>query len=135
MGDPRLAASDRVGAILASEESLASRRKLGAAVIRRDLLPLRLSVANPLPHPTEPPVVSVVDLDWLGEGERLVLFLVQQAPDVHVAAMTEKLAQLLASDKAFVAQRRSSSPLGLNVEVLLKHVLALRLAEGMVRSV
>src|SRR5208337_1361662 len=120
-----LPGGDRAGALLAYEESLAI-----ASVVRRDLLRVGLSVANPLPHRTQAPIVSVVDLDRLGEGERLILFVVKQAPDVHLAAITDKLAQLLAGDEAFVAQRQSSAlPRGLDVRMLLKHMVALRLAE------
>jgi hypothetical protein len=137
-GDVRLAAGDRAGALLAYEERLAIRRKLAAAVIPRDLLRLGLSVANPLPHRTEPPIISVVDLDWLGKGERLVLFLVQQAPNVHIGAVAEQVPELIALDQTFTAKlaevRSSATPRGLGVGVLLKHVVALRLAEGMVRS-
>jgi hypothetical protein len=141
LGDVRLAAGDRAGALLAYEGSLAIRRELAAPLTRRDFLRLGLLVANPLPHRSEPPIVSVVDLDRLWEGERLVFLLVQQAPNVHLAAVAYEVPYRLASDETFIAEiaeiamlRPSTTTTGLRGVTLLNHVVALRLAEGMVRS-
>jgi hypothetical protein len=135
LGEVRLAAGDRAGALLAYEGSLAIRRELAAPLIRRELLRLGLLVVNPAPYGTHSPIVSVVDFDRLGDGERLVLFLVQHAPDVHLRAVAEHLPQLPTCDQAFIAQRQSSAlPRGLGVRLSPRHVVALRLAEAMVRS-
>jgi hypothetical protein len=131
VGNERLGAGDRTGAFSVYEERLAISSKPAAAVIRRDLLRLGFSVANPLPHRTEPPIIPLIDLDRLGEGERLLFLLVQKAPNVHLAAAAEQLAQLFGADKALVAQRRSSvTPSRLGAGMLLQRVVALRLAEG-----
>ena len=96
------------------------------------------SLANPLPDDTEPPVISIIDLEWLWKSERFVFFFVQQPPDVHVAATTQKLLERLAGNQTFIAQltevRCGAAPLGVTAGMLLKHVVALRLAEGAVRS-
>src|SRR5262249_37923264 len=59
-------------------------------------------------------------------------------PNVHVAAITEKLLDRLAGDQTFIAQltevRCSAAPRGVTAGVLLKHVVALPLAEGAGRS-
>jgi hypothetical protein len=110
VGDVRLAAGDWAGALLAYEGSLAIRRELAAPLIRRGFLRLGLLVAYPLPYRTKSPVVSVIDFERLRESERLVLLFIQQAPNVHLAAAAEKLAQLLAGDEVFVAKLRSASP-------------------------
>ena len=138
LGDVRLPTSDRAGALLAYNESLAIRRKLASAIIRRDLLRLGFSVANPLPHRTEAPIIAVVDVDQLGKGERLVFFCIAQAPDMHLAAIAKELSKLLAGDQTFIAKvaklRSTTTPSGLRVGMLLNHVFALRLAERVVRS-
>jgi hypothetical protein len=105
---------------------------------RRRVLRLGFLVANPLPDDTEPPVVSVIDFEGLGKGERFVFFFVQQAPNVHVAAITEKLPDRLAGDQTFIAEvadiRPSATRHRLAVGMLLHHVVALRVPEGSVRS-
>ena len=63
-----------------------------------------LAFAYPLPNRAETPIISSIDLEGPGEGERLILLVIQQAPDVHFAATAEKLAQRLAGDEAFVAE-------------------------------
>ena len=48
LGDVRLAAHDRAGALLGYEECLAIRRKLAAALIQRDPYPARPFAIGPL---------------------------------------------------------------------------------------
>jgi len=98
-----------------------------------DLLGLGFLVPNPLPDFAEPPIIPAVDLEWLREGERLALWLVEQAPDVHLGAVAEKLAQLPAADQAFVADI-DRPPRQLNVRMLLEHLVLSRFAECRVRS-
>jgi hypothetical protein len=91
-----------------------------------------------LSHCAKSPIVSVVDLDRLGKGERLILLVVKQPPDVHLAAIAENLSDRLAGDQTFIAElaelRSSATRRGLGAGVLVKHVAAFRLAEAMVRS-
>ena len=96
---------------------------------------MELLLADPLPYRTEPPIVSAVNPYWLGEGERLISLVVQQAPDVHFAATTEELAQSPARDEAFVAERGSSGlTRKVGFRIRFEHVVALRITEGIVRS-
>jgi hypothetical protein len=105
---------------------------------RNRVLRVGFPVANPQPYDTKSPVVSVIDFEGLREGERPIFVFVQQAPYVHVAAVTEKLLEGCARNKTFIAQlakvRCSAAPYSLRAGMLLKHVVALRLAEGAMRS-
>jgi len=55
-------------------------------------------IFDPSSDGAEPPVIPAIDLDRPREGERLKLLLVEQAPDVHLGAIAEELAQLPAAD-------------------------------------
>ena len=70
---------------------------------------------------SRPPVVSAVDLNRLGERESPKLFSIQQAPNVHLTAIAEQLAQLPAGDQAFVAER--DAPQTMRHRIQLKHSL------------
>jgi hypothetical protein len=79
-------------------------------------------ILDPPPDCAQPPVVSAVDLNRLGECEKPKVFSIQQAPNVHLAAIAEQLAQLSAGDQAFIAGLRSGRPpRGLSFRIWLKY--------------
>jgi hypothetical protein len=79
-------------------------------------------IPDPPPDCAQPPVVSVVDLNRLGERESPKLLSIQQAPNVHLTAIAEQLAQLPAGDQAFVVEPRDA-PQTMRHRILLKHSL------------
>jgi hypothetical protein len=53
-------------------------------------------------------MISAVDFEGLRKGKFSIFFFIEQAPDVHVAAIAAKLPDRLASNQAFITELTGS---------------------------